>query len=187
MTALSLNTRAEPKPSRPPRPPLTLVGNDETPAEPDSHRVTPRTIDPAAFTDLRRKRSADEVDRLIHLAQWLPASDRALVLSVFQDHRTTIEAGALSSMTPRNVRKRLRAVVARLLDPSFELVVRCRERWPTIRRRVATAVFLHGRTQRDAAAHLQLTLHAVRFETQLIRALATDPIARRATSTEPRP
>ncbi len=166
MTALPANLRV-PHPNRAQthspnlNPNLTLVGTDPSPR---SQRLTARTADPAAVTDLRRKRSRDETDRLLHLAQWLPAPERALIEAVFRDHRTCVEAGALVSQTPRQVRKRLRALVARLTDPPFELVVRSRDRWPVMRRRIGSTVFLQGRTQREAAAHLQLSHHTVRSE-----------------------
>lgn len=175
MSALPRPLRACPMPSSQP---LHLAGADRE--EQRSNLVTPRSIDPAAFSDLRRKRTGAEVERIVSLAQWLPPSDRALVLTMFQDHRTAVEAAALTAQPPRQVRKRLRAILARLRDPAFELVVRCRERWPATRRRVGTAVFLHGRSQRDAATHLQISFHTVRSETQLIRALASEPMPRRA-------
>lgn len=144
-----------------------------SPPSPRGPRVP--LLEYAALADLRRKRSREQLDRLIDLAAWLEPDDRAVVLAVFRDNLTAVEVARLRHEPVRLVRRRLHHLVRRLGSVPFEFVARERERWPTVRRRVATAVVLQGRSHREAARHLQLPHHAVRSEMQIVQALAFDP------------
>jgi DNA-directed RNA polymerase specialized sigma24 family protein len=71
----------------------------------------------------------------------------------------------------RSFRRRLRRIVKRVLAPEFPFVLRHRSRWPKVRRAVATAIFVEGRSARRAAAELGLSQHAVRRHVDVVRAL----------------
>jgi hypothetical protein len=69
------------------------------------------------------------------------------------------------------MQRRFSRVLRRLRSESFAFVIRNAARWPPLRRSVAQAVLLRGMTQREAAGHLGLTVHAVRKELDRIAAL----------------
>ncbi len=126
-----------------------------------------------APTDLRRRTQRDLAERVLIRSEWLMPDERALLAAVYRDGATTVELAALSGMSPKSVRTRVKRLVARVLSPGFEFVMRRRDSWPAERRRVATAFFLQGRSQRDAARFLRLTLHEVRRHIDAVRALAS--------------
>lgn len=73
----------------------------------------------------------------------------------------------------RSLRRRIRALTARLTDPRFLFVLRHQSDWPPKRRAVARACITLGLSQRAAAHQLHLTLHDVRQEFHTIHALYT--------------
>lgn len=119
-------------------------------------------FDPAEATDLRRRRRREIAQVLIERSEWLLPADRALVRTVYEEGMSAREAAALTGESVRAIRRRLRGLVRRMLSPRFEYVLRHRDGWPPTRRRVATACVLQGRTMRQAAEDLRLTLHPVR-------------------------
>lgn len=133
-----------------------------------------RMLNPAEACDLRRRRRRDLVERLVDRAQWLPAEDRTLVESVYQDGRTVSDLASLLGANPRTLRRRLRRLTRRLLSPQFVFVVAHRDRWPSTRRRVAEACVLHGRSLRETARELRLSLHCVRRHHDAVTALFQD-------------
>jgi len=134
-------------------------------------------FDPAEAADLRRRRRRDLADLLTQRAELLPPEDRALLLSIYRENLTAREVAALRGVSPRSVRRRLRTLVERVLSPRFEVVLRERASWPPTRRRVATATVIEGRTMRQTASALTLSLHAVRRQM-----LAIDALIERETS-----
>lgn len=129
-----------------------------------------RSFDPDAAADLRRRKRRDLSDHLLLRAEWLEPSERALVEAVYRDGRSAIELAALAGRTPRSMRRRLRRIVRRVLAPEFVFVAQRRSRWTASRRRVADACILHGRSMREAATELGLTLHTIRRHMEAIRA-----------------
>ena len=112
--------------------------------------------------DLRRRMPRDVADLLVTRAEWLLAEDRALICAVYRDNMTARQVAELRGTSARAVRRRLRALVQRLLSPRYEFVAQRREKWAPTRARVAVACVLQGRTLRGAAEHLKLSLHTVR-------------------------
>jgi hypothetical protein len=122
-------------------------------------------------SDLRRRRHRDLAEIIVEHAQWALPADRALIESIHRDGVTAQQVAALNGTSPRAVRRRARQIVERLLSSRFAFVVARRDQWPTIRRRVAVACILQGRTMREGARHLHLSLHTVRKEISIIDAL----------------
>jgi len=127
--------------------------------------------DPDQASDLRRRRGRDLVAALVERAAYLPQDERELILAVYRDSRKIIEVAALLNEPPRRLRTRVRKLVKRLLDPRFAFVARNREHWPRTRRRVGTMRILFGRTMRQTATDLGLTLHQIRQHEAAIHAL----------------
>ncbi|MCL4740804.1 MAG: hypothetical protein KJZ54_01220 [Phycisphaerales bacterium] len=131
----------------------------------------PMVFDPVETLDLRRKRRCDQAAVALDRARHLPPQDRVLVEAVFRDGRPVAELAALiaadagdaaRATSVRGLRRRVRRLTARLLSREYAFVAEQLPDWSPTRRRVATACILHGRSIRDAAAELRLSLHTVR-------------------------
>ncbi|MFG0258404.1 MAG: hypothetical protein ACF8GE_10925 [Phycisphaerales bacterium JB043] len=129
-------------------------------------------IDPIAAADLRRSRERELSDIIVMRASWLLPEDRALLLAVYRDGMQASDIARLRGESVRSTRHRLRVLIHRVLDPMYIFVLRHRDQWPATRRRVATARFLQGRSLRQCATHLQLSLHSVRRHVEAIHLLA---------------
>ncbi len=121
--------------------------------------------------DLRRRRHRELAEIIVEHAQFALPADRALIESIHRDGLTAQQVAALNGSSPRSVRRRARLVVERLLSPRFTFVIVRRDQWPAVRRRVAVACVLQGRTMRETARHLRVSLHTVRKEMSIINAL----------------
>ncbi|MCA9293780.1 MAG: hypothetical protein KDA20_08200 [Phycisphaerales bacterium] len=121
--------------------------------------------------DLRRRRRRELAEVLVEHAQFILPMDRALIESIYRDGQTAQHVGALNAISPRAVRRRIRQLTERLLSPRFAYVLQHREQWPTIRRRIAVACALQGRTMRETSRHLRVSLHTVRKEMGIVDAL----------------
>ncbi|HRP63096.1 MAG TPA: sigma factor-like helix-turn-helix DNA-binding protein [Phycisphaerales bacterium] len=96
------------------------------------------------------------------LACHLDPSDRALINAIYRHGMSAAEFARAVHMTPANIRNRVRRIVRRMISPPFRYVLAHRSGWPRAMRRVAEAIFLEGRTQREAAAATGVSLHHVR-------------------------
>jgi len=134
-----------------------------------SPRTAPPT--PPATVDLRRRDTREWAETIASRAEHLLPEDRALVRAVFGDGMDAKRVARLQGEPSRTVRRRVRSLAARVLSPEFEFVLARRDAWPRTRRLVATACVVQGRTLREAASHLQMSLHAVRRQMDAVRAL----------------
>ncbi len=125
----------------------------------------------AAAIDLRRKETRELGEIIVARSEFLLPDDRALVCAVFGEGMDSERVARLRGETARGVRRRVRKLAERVMSREFEVVAGHRDAWPRARRLVATACVLQGRTMREAAAHLRMTLHEVRRQMDLVRAL----------------
>lgn len=121
--------------------------------------------------DRRRRGMRAASERLVAGAAWLLPSDRALVVAVYGQGMRASDVAAAAGLGARVVRRRLRRLCERVLSELFWFVVGARDAWPSVRRRVATACVLQGRSKRETARFLQVTLHRVRAELAVVEAL----------------
>ncbi len=159
------------RPLSPPQTPIRPAPS-QIPATP--HHLPDLSLpdpDPIQASDLRRRRSRLLADRLVSRADFLLPEDRALIRAVFRDGLTAQAVARAARVSPRTTRLRIRLLVRRLLSHRYTFVVAQRDLWPAGRRRVATAHILQGRTFRQTAAHLRMTVHHVRRELAAVRAL----------------
>lgn len=112
--------------------------------------------------DLRRKREGDFSDTMVRRAHWLEPDDRELVLAMFQRDQSASEIALLSNEDPRNIRRRLKHLIARLNDPTVAYVVAHHKQWPRTRRAIARELYIRGRTMRQASERFRMSLHSVR-------------------------
>ncbi|MEQ8770301.1 MAG: hypothetical protein RIB60_07310 [Phycisphaerales bacterium] len=139
-----------------------------------------RSWDPDEGADLRRRRQGAWVDRVLDRAEWLPASERTLVESVFRDGRTAVEIAHLTREDPRAVRRRVRRAVDRAMSDRLAFVMRARAGWSPTRRRVADLTIVEGVSMRIASQRLGLSYHTVRRHKEAIEALFNEARADRA-------
>lgn len=130
--------------------------------------------------DLRRRRSRELSELLVAAAEWTAPEDRAVIHAIYRDGMTARALAELRQVPARVVRRQVRRLASRLLSPRYLFVVRNRDHWPSLRRRVATVCVVHGRTMRQAAEFLGVSLHTVRREMSIVDALfnATQPSPR---------
>jgi len=122
--------------------------------------------------DLRKNLPDERIDTIRRRADWLDEPERSLVLAMFRDGRPATEIAAIAGIEPRQARRRIRRAVERLFDPRFLYVLAHAARWSTTRQRVARALFQHGRSIRQTARALDLTIHEVRRHRDAICARA---------------
>ena len=128
--------------------------------------------------DLRRKCTRDMAEIIADHAQWAQPEERAIIHAIYRDGLSAQRVAHLRCESPRRVRARVRRIVARLVSDRFRFVVRPRDEWPNLRRRVASGCVMQGMSMREAARFLQITLHQVRREMGVVRTLMVESSAR---------
>lgn len=137
------------------------------------------------IVDLRRQDHRRFAEFLVNRAALLLPTDKALILAVYRDNLAASDVAALlgSPHTPRSVRRRLRALLVRMLSRRFDYVLQASDDWPRTRKLVARCCILQGRTLRNTADHLRISLHTVRREMAIIDALAGEAPQHTVTAT----
>jgi DNA-directed RNA polymerase specialized sigma24 family protein len=128
-------------------------------------------VSPSGSPSVQPRQTRGTVERLLDLADYLAAPDRALLRGIYDRGMTPAELAQVLGRRPRGIRGRVQRLVERIGSPRFTFIVRNSSRWPKSRRRIAEMVFLQGRSQREAAETLGLGLHRVRREVDRIRLL----------------
>lgn len=155
-----------------------MLHHHTTRHEPDAHtppqsrppRPHPPHSKPSPY-DLRRIKSRDLIDTVLARAALLPEPDAALLRAVYDRGLSVANLALTTHADVRALRKRVRVLVARVMDPSFLHVARHAPSWPEVRRQVATLCLLQGLTVREAAARLSVSCHTVRRNLDAVRAL----------------
>ena len=115
------------------------------------------------FEPRGRSNSRANLEELLRFAIHLDDPDRDLLIAVYNDGMPLRRVGRMLGVrSPSPVARRLRRAPARLADPLFRKVLASRDRWSAERHAVAEQVWLRGRTNRQAAHALNLSLHRVR-------------------------
>ena len=139
---------------------------DDPGARPGRAAPLPRTVEAGApeepSRDLRRKESRSLTELLLARSESLGRRERELVKLVYGDAKRATEAAAVLGVPARKVRRWLKELAERLVSARFEFVARERAGWPSTRRKVATLVYLHGRSLREACEELGLSVYVVR-------------------------
>jgi len=121
----------------------------------------------------RRHERRDHIESLLGLADHLDERDRLLVEQVYRYGLSLAALARLTGRSQKAVRGRLKKLSQRVRSPVFGYVVVQGEALPARTRQVAEEVVVRCRSLRGAAAHLGLSLHAVREQMAAVRALAT--------------
>lgn len=136
-----------------------------------AYSASAERFDPAEAADLRRRRQRALTETLLERAEHLPQDDRALLESVYREGAPVSGLAELLNTSARSLRRRVRRLVQRVLSEQYVFVARRRVEWSPTRRRVAEACVLGGRSLREAAADLKLSLHAVRRHADAVHAM----------------
>ncbi|MDX2131858.1 MAG: hypothetical protein SFY69_07390 [Planctomycetota bacterium] len=133
----------------------------------------PGQIVERAGSDRRAAERARLADAARLAAGYLEPRDRAILEGVYVHGHTCADLARLMGepRQARTLRRRLRRLTALVVAPEFGFVLRQQSAWPTSRRAVARAIFLRGRSVREAAAELGITQHAVRRQRDAVLAL----------------
>lgn len=125
--------------------------------------------------DLRRTPTRLVAEYVAARRELLPVEERALVEQVFVQGRAMSDLAALTGTTTRGMRRRVKKVVERITARTFDLVAFHSAGWPTVMIAVGTAVYIRGRTIRQAAAELGLPYRAALVHAKAIKAVASSP------------
>lgn len=128
----------------------------------------------ATGIDLRRHRRREEVEVVLSRVEYLPPSDRALLVAIFQGGQSAAQVARLLKVDARIVRRNVRLLTARVLAPEFGYVIRRRERWSRVRQQVGQLCFVEGVSLREAARAMSQSVYAVRRHCEWIRAGAAE-------------
>jgi len=121
--------------------------------------------------DLRRQRTAAQAQFVSDKAGVLAAPDRELLRAIYVVGQDVSDVANLLGVCARVLRRRVKRLLARISTREFALVQREGSRLPPTRRRVATAMFVEGKSLRETAVELKLSLHTVRRHADAIRAI----------------
>ncbi len=119
-------------------------------------------IDPAAASDRRRRMEGGITATILERSAALPTHERLLIVAAYRDGMSAVQLALTLKTSASIIRRSLKRLVHRLLSPRYTFVLTQRDLWPSTCRKVATACFIEGRSQREAAERLGLTLHTVR-------------------------
>ncbi|HLO41797.1 MAG TPA: hypothetical protein VK176_12300 [Phycisphaerales bacterium] len=139
--------------------------------------------------DLRRKHRRELTELILGRAVWLEPHDRVLIESVYRHGQTATQIAMLVDEDARKIRRRIRGLVKRVLSDDFVRTVRRLTRsfaneqreagkasrrgsaWNEVRRKVAEECVINGRSLREAARALNLSLHTVRMHHAAVQAV----------------
>jgi DNA-directed RNA polymerase specialized sigma24 family protein len=119
------------------------------------------------------RRRQEWARRLLDHVDELDPADRAVLHGVYQLGMTVADLASVLGRQQRTVRQRIARLAQRISSPEFQFVLRHRRSWPAARRAIAERVILRGRSQRDVARELGISIYRVRRECDRIR-LAID-------------
>ncbi len=126
-----------------------------------------------AGVDLRKRRK-EQVEMVLSRVEYLRADERSLLLAVLQNGQTAAQVALLTREKVRIVRRRVRLLTGRVLSAEFMHVVRRRQRWSRVRQQVGQMCFVEGKSLREVARVMSLSMYSVRRHCEWIRAGAAE-------------
>ncbi len=158
-----LHHHARPEPTHP-------TGHSNPASPPNASRSRSARPHPSPF-DLRRIKSRDLIDAILARAEHLPEADAALLRAVYDRGLSVANLALTTNADARALRKRVRSLVARVMDPTFMFITTHAAAWPEVRRRVSTLCLIQGLSVREAAARLSVSDYTVRKNLLAVRTL----------------
>lgn len=114
-------------------------------------------------------------ERVLMRSEHLDPLERALVEQVYERGVPLRQIALVRGCSVRTIQRRIAQLSRRLTHPQVEQVLRQHRHWPTLTARIAMHVWVRGCSMRETAQRLDLTLHQVRMQVQIIRGLLTQP------------
>lgn len=121
--------------------------------------------------DLRKRQTRTLSKDILERAVILAPAERRLLEATFHDGLSCAQLAAEIGREPRGLRRQVRALTSRVLDPRFPFVASLAPRWRPTRRRVAEAVFLRGLSLRKTARELGMSLYSVRLHRDAVQSV----------------
>jgi len=124
-------------------------------------------------TDQRRlvknRAARGERELLLERARFLPELSRLLVEAHFDRGLKIRELALLHNMSPRQMRRRIDRLREMLADPCFLLASQYGEKLPPSLQPVVRGYWVEGKSLRELAAALRMTLHRTRQDVMVSR------------------
>lgn len=120
----------------------------------------------------RRTDARAEPEQIVRLAQALPDEDRLLLERRFGDGISVAELARRSRRSAQTISRRIDRLTRRLESAEFRFTVLYQDQLPKGTRRVATLLFVQGRSLRDTAKLTRKSLHRIRCERAKLQTLA---------------
>lgn len=139
----------------------TKAGGQPSPNSSTSQ--TPRSR-PCKSIHPTRIRNQAESNRIAALASHLSAPERDLLIAIYREGLSIRTVAQLQSIDHWELRRRVARLIKRLSTPTYLVAAQLPDDLDPTCRAVARECFIEGRTVRDAAARLNLTLYSVRRE-----------------------
>lgn len=112
----------------------------------------------------------------MHRACFLDPPDRALLEQVFDKGVTPGDLAKAAGLHERSIQRRVRSLLRRLADPGVEYILRTHTEWPGELGDVALVLYVRGRSMRETADELNISLHKVRHYASVIDAIVDQGI-----------
>ncbi len=125
----------------------------------------------AAARTERREASQTMAELVLQRAEVLDEHDRALLQAIYAEGKSCAFVARLSNVPAHQVQRRVRELAKRVTSPQFAFVLRQRAHWNPTMARVATEVFLRGRSLKGAQNALKFTYHSVRRQRDAVLAM----------------
>lgn len=114
---------------------------------------------------------AEAACTILSRAEHLLTQDREILHAIYGEGKTAVELARLLSHPIRPLRRRIRALTRRVNSPLYLFVLRARHEWNATLARVATAIFLEGRSLKVAARTLNVSYFTVRRQRDAVTAM----------------
>lgn len=125
----------------------------------------------APTVDRKRRHARENVERILARSQWLPESDRQLIVAVYSDGKRFTDLAALTESSPRVMRDRVAKLVVRVSSELFGFVALHCAGWPPAVRRAAETCVFQGLSIREASIALGTSYHNVRRLIDMVRTM----------------
>ena len=122
----------------------------------------------------RASRGRQLATTIVARAEHLPADEAAILSAIYERGMKSAKLARVMGCTTATLRHRVKALVRRVVAPTFPYVVVHRDQWPERTRHLATELFLRGRPMRHVADESGARYHTVRRQRDAIASMAAN-------------
>jgi hypothetical protein len=110
-------------------------------------------------------------ESVLRRCEWLTPGDRQLLRSIYADGNPIARLAPMLRTGERALRRRIERLLDRVNSRRFAYVAVRHTHWPTVRRHIAASMVLQGRSLRQTATAMGMSLYSVRRHYEAINAL----------------